>query len=384
MMNNRTYILVLVLTGVVLSSADEKKRPRVFSLFSIVQFKQDECTTVAAPSVKGTCMTSTECASIGGTADGNCASAFGVCCLIRLSTCGSTVTRNCSYIENPSYTSGSTYTTSSAGDCSFTVNACQEDICNIRLDFTDVSLQQPAAAGTCTNTILDITPGSTTSPVSVGQDPPTVCGTLTGQHMYLETSRATTAATLKFTFTAGSVNRWRIKVSQIECYSNTRPPFGCLQYFYGADRHTISSFNWDGTNSKSTGGLIRSQMYHSCVRAEKGRCGIAYSTTPVSTSLSAFELEEAAPSVSEIGTDCANAFVSFVMAEDSAGDKICGGVFCALDACADEVANSVVHGQGEAAFKLLTYVDNETTASNAGFSLDAQLQGCASSYANAQ
>ena len=59
------------------------------------------------------------------------------------------------------------------------------DICQIRLDFTATSLQQPVAttgatAGDCSDTKLEITPG--TSSGSIHNKPPTMCGTLTGQH----------------------------------------------------------------------------------------------------------------------------------------------------------------------------------------------------------
>ena len=34
---------------------------------------------------------------------GSCASGFGTCCVVTLSTCGGTVTYNCTYITNPGY-----------------------------------------------------------------------------------------------------------------------------------------------------------------------------------------------------------------------------------------------------------------------------------------
>ena len=60
-----------------------------------------------------------------------------------------------------------------------------EDICQIRLDFVDADLQQPASttgttAGECVDTILAITAGTSSS--SIFNNPPSLCGTLTGQH----------------------------------------------------------------------------------------------------------------------------------------------------------------------------------------------------------
>ncbi len=49
------------------------------SLFSVVRFTNSACT--GDNSYNGTCYTSTECTSYGGTASGTCASGFGVCCI---------------------------------------------------------------------------------------------------------------------------------------------------------------------------------------------------------------------------------------------------------------------------------------------------------------
>ena len=55
------------------------------------------------------------------------------------------------------------------------------EICQIRLDFVTTGLGQPAAAtGICTaGDNLVITPGAGNL---AGANPPTLCGTLTGQH----------------------------------------------------------------------------------------------------------------------------------------------------------------------------------------------------------
>ena len=50
----------------------------------------------------------------------------------------------------------------------------------------------------------------------------------------------------------------------------SRAPQGCLQYFYGDTRHTVESFNWDGTSACSTGCLFDDQSYSVCFRPEKG------------------------------------------------------------------------------------------------------------------
>jgi len=366
-------------------SPTKDKQARQFSLFSIVTFKNDQCTT--AGGLKGTCMTSSECTGTG-TASGNCAASFGVCCYIKVSTCGDTVSRNCTYIESPSYPSD--YTTT--GDCSYTVNRCQDDICQIRLDFTAVSLQQPKVStgttnGDCSDTILDITGGLTAN--SIFSNPPNLCGTLTGQHVYIDSGRASTAATLKFTLATSASNSWRIKVTQIECWNPVKAPQGCLQYFYGDTRHTVTSFNWDGTSACSTGCLSDKQSYSVCFRPEKGMCGMQWSQTDVASSLSSFNFkdEEAEASTQENGTNCDGGYIQFHGTEGGGEDeneagnvleKWCGDAFNSAE---NATTGGTMYASGSnwnIAQISVEETGNEENA--AGFSLVAQQRACSSAF----
>ena len=113
---------------------------RVFSLFSIVQFPNEACDTTSNVYSNGwvspydcmkvkhyykscrTCFTTSECSAKGGLAQGNCAAGFGVCCVcksvpglsftkssnffyvvVSVSSSGSRISQNCSYIVNPGY-----------------------------------------------------------------------------------------------------------------------------------------------------------------------------------------------------------------------------------------------------------------------------------------
>merc|ERR1719145_556274 len=126
------------------------KTGRAFSLFSIVQFPNAGCTGSSSSTTYGTCYTATECSAAGGSADGNCAAGFGVCCLITTNSCGSTIATNTSYIRNPNYPSS--YTPSSTGSCTFTINKCATDICQLRLDFQTFSgLATSTTVGMCTD-----------------------------------------------------------------------------------------------------------------------------------------------------------------------------------------------------------------------------------------
>jgi len=273
------------------SSYQEERPDRMFSLFNVVKFKNSGCQSKSTADLQGVCYTKTECEDGGGTVDGNCAAGFGSCCIFIVSgttdSCGGTVSRNCSYIENPEFPA----TRATAGNCAFTVNRCSSEICQIRLDFkTTTALAQPAAAtGVCGETLV-IAPGNSNTANTI----PTLCGTLTGMHMYLDAGNANTvASTLTFTTVAGGTKSWRIKVSQIECDSATRAPNGCLQYFTGAT-NTVQSYNWDGTNACATGCQLANQDYNVCFRTEAGMCGINYTPTTVDAGSNAFQLATAA------------------------------------------------------------------------------------------
>merc|ERR1719192_3268261 len=95
----------------------QNRAQKVFSLFTVVTFPNDQCTTKSDTTMKGTCYSESECTSKGGTVDGNCAAGFGVCCMFTLSTCGSTISQNCTYIQNPSYPT----TFSTTGSCAYSV-----------------------------------------------------------------------------------------------------------------------------------------------------------------------------------------------------------------------------------------------------------------------
>ena len=84
---------------------------------------------------------------------------------------------------------------------------------SFRLDFDTFDITETAPfAGTCVDSFA--------VEVGSGRTYYTLCGTLTDQHIYLETGRVTTAQKLTFTVAAAStVAQWRVKVLQIECFA---------------------------------------------------------------------------------------------------------------------------------------------------------------------
>merc|ERR1719461_1970078 len=246
------YFVTLALCGVVHSA------PSPIGLFSIVQFPNDACTS--ASSLTGTCLTSTECTSRSGSASGSCAAGFGVCCLVT-----TTISQNNTYIQNPSYPS--TYPTpTSATMCSYTINKLSDNICQLRLDFQSQELGVTAADGACTDTFqatLSVESSSTTAN-------PSICGTNTGQHMYLHMGR-----------TSGTTSaKWNVLVQQIECDATYAAPDACTQYLTGVS-NTWSTYGYDDTGSTE---ILQGQSYRVCMRKEAGYCTI----TPSSASAPSF------------------------------------------------------------------------------------------------
>ena len=94
--------------------------------------------------------------------------------------------------------------------------------------------------------------GTAKSPAGNTVYPPIICGVNTGQHMYLDAGKSSTAnmaITNTFSTTTTFSRYWSIKISQIECDSPAVPPEStCLQYFTGATG-IVKSFNFDSTST---------------------------------------------------------------------------------------------------------------------------------------
>jgi len=257
-----TSLLVLSLSGAFGQLAkNDTRNGRVFSLFSIVQFPNLRCTSSTSSTTYGTCLTSSECTTNGGSSDGNCAAGFGVCCIIYTSTCSATVSTNTSYIRNPGYPS--TYTPSSTGTCVFTISKVSSEVCQLRLDFETMSGYVTTTAGACTDSFTAL--GQT------GKTVPSICGTNTGYHMYVEFGALGTD-TISLTHTLGATTstlKWNILAQQIPCTATYRAPTDCLQWFTGSTG-TVYSYNHQG------GQLANGMDYTNCIRTEDGFCGIEW------------------------------------------------------------------------------------------------------------
>merc|ERR1711874_555394 len=225
-----------------------QERDPKLSVFQVVKFANGIC---KGSSRNGTCYTAAECSNIGGTKDGTCADGFGVCCIVILTTSGSSSVNN-TYIYKAS---GTTY---SSGDHKYTICPCSDNICRIRFDFNTFTIASPntgfgtiyaastigtypvgnsANIGDCvTDTFFINSP--------YGRSTPTICGVNSGQHMYVDTTDGECVdAHYGLGGGTSSTRALDIRVSQFVCGDEMGGPTGCLQY-YTSSSGKIRSFNF--------------------------------------------------------------------------------------------------------------------------------------------
>jgi len=278
-------ILITVLALCTLAAAarvrqESNRQGKVFSLFNIITFKNGPCVSdedaasgASTTYRNGTCMTSDECGDKSGRASGNCASGFGVCCVISVDESGARVDQNATYIRNPNYPSQLDELTSTT----YTIAKSDNEVCWIRLDFDLFTLAGP---NTVTANTAGTPEGTCTDSMEISSANknryPTICGENTGQHMYIEfgDEEEGDTATLTFDFDTSITNvnrRWEIKALQVGCFSEMAPPSGCFQWETGVTGR-FSTFNYQDVD----GVHLRNQDYSYCIRQEYGHCCVQY------------------------------------------------------------------------------------------------------------
>jgi hypothetical protein len=275
-------------------------------LFSVVTFKNEECfseSSFTGGVTAGTCYTATECTDKSGTKSGNCASGFGVCCIIVSKTGASaTIKENRTIIRNPLYPAEET---SGAGTTiTYTINKMQSDICQVRLDFDAFVISGPAntvesstdntAQTNCIDTLV------TTLQGVANLHAPTLCGIMTGEHLYLDmgmlsTDTASLALSLAATTIGAGVSGilaadthryWSIRTSQIPCWAPYRAPDGCHRYLMSkvgqiispnfAKPTTLATAANIGANKLNVGHDLMGQDLRTCIRREAGMCCVKF------------------------------------------------------------------------------------------------------------
>jgi len=254
---------------------------KLFSVFQIVRFNNDACTAVDGST--GTCYTESECTANGGENRGKCASGFGVCCVAVVDPCDTNVRLNNSYIVNRGFPgtvqdSGSTNCAGSSSrkrqsadlTSAYTINKAASDIVQIRIDFVYLELSAPMM-GDCSNDTIVITGADAVSQKII---PSNLCGTLTGQHMYISV-KDVDSVTMTITLSSLVAQKWQILVRQ---YDSTQTeylaPRGCLQYFR-QDNGVLETYNYNDGN----GELLNNHMYTYCIAQNDLYCDVALTSS---------------------------------------------------------------------------------------------------------
>lgn len=312
-----TPALISLLLFTLTEAADNTTTPskRALSVFSVVKFPNSACSS-STSGRNGTCYTSSECTANSGTSSGSCASSFGVCCIFEKSCDSSTVSQNTTYFTSSTRELGSA--------CKLTICKTSTDVCQLRLDFETFVLNDPVTATTITVGPTTAAAGTAnslgacnTDQFSVtapgGKSPPVICGTNTGEHMYLHASPQCNVLTANFgSSSTATTSAFTIKVTQVPCNSKTKAPQGCLQYFTG-NTGTITTYNYN-----SGGGvLLTNQDYSICVRAERTYCAICYWSTAFTMSV-----PDGDPTTSGLDTLCGYPAINPAMTKGGGFDYI--------------------------------------------------------------
>jgi hypothetical protein len=274
-----TALIVIVLCckvqGEEISSQVKSERDSKLSVFQVVKFSNSIC---AGSSRNGTCYTAAECENIGGTKDGTCADGFGVCCIVILTTSGSSSVNN-TYIYKAS---GTTYT---SGDHKYTICPCSDNIFTIASPNTGFGTRYANGAaatypigtsqaiGDCwTDTFFVNSP--------YGRSTPVICGVNSGQHMYVDTTESE-CVDVHYGVGGGTsaTRELDIRVSQFACGDEMGGPPGCLQY-YTSSAGKIRSFNFPDLTPGAKVGYkyvhLSRQHYKACVRKATAKAYICY------------------------------------------------------------------------------------------------------------
>ncbi|KAF2351206.1 CUB domain [Trinorchestia longiramus] len=215
-------------------------------------------------------------------------------------TCGEASSAAEMTFTNPNYPAAET---GALGSCTLKISHVSENICQIRLDFSEFTLTQPNYEGVCDIDFLQIPEGPSYIP--------TICGDNSGQHMYVTVSDGNCNTVINVD-TAAVGSKWNINIKQIKCDSIERAPSGCLQYF-NSTTGVISSFNFnpESTATSSTRQLAK-QGYGVCINSLSGYCSVTYQQASGSTfSLSAdpTALPPDLPSEPVVGSDCSGDYL---------------------------------------------------------------------------
>lgn len=284
-MGTSILIVLCFLIGSCICSEEGNAKSGRFSIFQIIKFKNEPC---VGNNRNGTCFTAAECENAGGVESTSCADGFGVCCTVTLEN-GATTSLNQSYIVQAAST------TLTAGPMQYTICPCSDDVCRIRFDFTQFTLNAPGpgptnglgGAGVAADGARLVNGGTsigdcltdTFSITSSSGGTPVICGTNGGQHMIIDTD-GKSCSNVNFGIGGGAMSRnWDIMVTQYKCGEEAGGPPGCLQW-HMAPVGKIRSFNFPdqapGVAVMDAVVHLSSQQYNICIRKNAATNHICY------------------------------------------------------------------------------------------------------------
>ncbi|CAK9834418.1 hypothetical protein ANTRET_LOCUS10951 [Anthophora retusa] len=178
------------------SNSPASREKRLFPLFTLVKFDNNVC--IGLNGENGTCVAASECSQRGGVTSGVCANGYGVCCIVTAS-CGETTINNNTYFVNPNYPSTFDGTIS----CQLTLVKSHPTVCQFRLDFIQFNIRGPETINH--QCVYD------QFIVSGGNPVPAICGSNTGNHIYIDAGLGqTNPVTLTFVTSGHSFPRsWK-------------------------------------------------------------------------------------------------------------------------------------------------------------------------------
>jgi len=334
---------------------------KAFSLFSVVTFPNKECTTQMTPPMNGICVTADECQNSGdvvATKSGNCASGFGVCCLRTVEgNPGANINTALTYIQSPDFPAAVTALNNAANPPAVINRAFNiqggANVCQVRFDFITGVVDAPLAAaagnnvaGDCATDVISVTTparGANTAGIGI----PALCGTLTGQHLYVDVNSlngGAMAATLNINTAAAVAQRmWKILARCVNCNDEDyRAPSGCAQFHTGASGR-ISSFNGAPAVAANGQMMLNDLTYSICIRPVAGACGVtlveangaAPGVDPATVVPDSFSLATAGDAAkSGVGAQCTQSFLQVVTTQTlntAAPPRLCGALLNAAD-----------------------------------------------------
>lgn len=99
--------------------------------------------------------------------------------------------------------------------CSINVNPCSSTVCQLRVEFLDLSLAPPNGDGICNTDVISIGGGAS--------NVPNLCGENSGQHVVVDfdgTNSISISITATVAYTFG--RHWHIRATQLNCNSENR------------------------------------------------------------------------------------------------------------------------------------------------------------------